>query len=124
VVHDAYALWADFKIYLHDCGLLGAMAQLPPAIVLDGYLLFTEFKGVMAEQYALQQLVSQGIQLCYWRPENADAEMDFLLPIHGKIIPLEIKSSDNVRSRSLGVYAKSYSPEVCLRTSLMPYRQQ
>lgn len=121
---DAYALWADFKIYLHDCGLLGAMAQLPPAIVLDDNRLFAEFKGVMAEQYALQQLVSQGIQLYYWRPENADAEVDFLLPVHGKIIPLEVKSSDNVRSRSLSVYAKSNNPELCLRTSLMPYKHQ
>lgn len=121
---DAYAIWSDFKIYLHDCGLLGALAQLPPAIVLDDDRLFTEFKGVMAEQYALQQLISIGTPLYYWRPENAEAEVDFLLPLHGKIVPLEVKSSENVRSRSLSVYAKSYSPEMCLRTSLLPYRHQ
>ncbi len=121
---DAYALWSDFKIYLHDCGLLGAMAQLPSTIILEENRLITEFKGVLAEQYTLQQLVTQSIQLFYWRPENADAEVDFLLPLNGKIIPLEVKSSDNVRSRSLSVYAKSYSPEVCLRTSVLPYRHQ
>jgi len=121
---DAYALWSDFKIYLHDCGLLGAMAQLPSTIILEENRLITEFKGVLAEQYTLQQLVTQSMQLFYWRPENADAEVDFLLPLNGKIIPLEVKSSDNVRSRSLSVYAKSYSPEVCLRTSVLPYRHQ
>lgn len=121
---DAYALWSDFKIYLHDCGLLGAMAQLPSTIILEENRLITEFKGVLAEQYTLQQLVTQSMQLFYWRPENADAEVDFLLPMNGKIIPLEVKSSDNVRSRSLSVYAKSYSPEVCLRTSVLPYRHQ
>jgi len=121
---EAYAKWDDFKVYIHDCGLLGAMAQLPPSIILEDDRLFTEFKGILAEQYALQQLVSHGIPLYYWRPENADAEVDFLIPIHGKIIPLEVKSSVNTRSRSLSVYANKYSPDLCLRTSLLPYRNQ
>jgi predicted AAA+ superfamily ATPase len=121
---EAYAMWDDFKIYLHDCGLLGAMAHLPPAIVLDDNRLFTEFKGVLAEQYALQQLVTKNVPLYYWRPENADAEIDFLLTMHSSIVPLEIKSSENVRSRSLSVYAKSNNPDVCIRASLLPYRHQ
>ena len=121
---DAYALWDDFKVYLHDCGLLAAMAQLPPSIILEENRLFTEFKGVLSEQYALQQLVSEGIPLYYWKPENADAEVDFLMPLNGKIVPLEVKSSENVKSRSLSVYSKAYNPEVCVRTSLLPYRHQ
>jgi predicted AAA+ superfamily ATPase len=86
--------------------------------------LFTEFKGVLSEQYGLQQLVANNVPLFYWRPENADAEIDFLLTIKSNIIPLEIKSSDNVRSRSLSVYAKSNNPEICVRASLLPYRHQ
>jgi predicted AAA+ superfamily ATPase len=121
---EAYAMWDDFKIYLHDCGLLGAMAHLPPAIVLENDRLFTEFKGVLSEQYGLQQLVANNMPLFYWRPENADAEIDFLLTIKSNIIPLEIKSSENVRSRSLSVYAKSNNPEICVRASLLPYRHQ
>ena len=121
---EAYALWDDFKIYLHDCGLLAAMAQLPPSIILEENRLFTEFKGVLSEQYALQQLASEGIPLYYWKPENADAEVDFLMPLNGKIVPLEVKSSENVKSRSLSVYSKAYNPEVCTRTSLLPYRHQ
>jgi predicted AAA+ superfamily ATPase len=121
---DAYALWDDFKIYLHDCGLLAAMAQLPPSIILEENRLFTEFKRVLSEQYALQQLVSEGIPLYYWKPENADAEVDFLMPLNGKIVPLEVKSSENVKSRSLSVYSKAYNPEVCVRTSLLPHRHQ
>jgi predicted AAA+ superfamily ATPase len=121
---EAYAKWDDFKLYLHDCGLLGALAQLPPAIVLEDDRLFTEFKGILSEQYAVQQLVSQNFHLFYWRPENAEAEVDFLLPINGEIIPLEIKSSENVRSRSLSVYSKEYSPTICIRASLLAYRHQ
>ena len=121
---EAYAKWDDFKLYLHDCGLLGALAQLPPAIVLEDDRLFTEFKGILSEQYAVQELVSQNFHLFYWRPENAEAEVDFLLPINGEIIPLEIKSSENVRSRSLSVYSKEYSPTICIRASLLAYRHQ
>lgn len=121
---EAYAIWDDFKLYLHDCGLLGAMALLPPAIILDDNKLFTEFKGILSEQFAVQQLVSQNLPLYYWRPQNAEAEVDFLLPLKNQIIPLEIKSSENVRSRSLSVYAKTYEPSICIRASLLPYRHQ
>lgn len=121
---EAYAIWDDFKLYLHDCGLLGAMALLPPAIILDENRLFTEFKGILSEQFAVQQLVSQNLPLYYWRPQNAEAEVDFLLPLKNQIIPLEIKSSENVRSRSLSVYAKTYEPKKCVRASLLPYRHQ
>jgi uncharacterized protein len=121
---EAYALWDDFKVYLHDCGLLAAMAQLPPSILLEDNRLFTEFKGVFSEQYALQQLVSEGVPLYYWKPENGEAEVDLLMPLNGKIVPLEVKSSENVRSRSLSVYSKTYNPEVCVRTSLLTYRHQ
>jgi len=121
---EAYAIWDDFKLYLHDCGLLGAMALLPPAIILDENRLFTEFKGILSEQFSVQQLVSQNLPLYYWRPQNAEAEVDFLLPLKNQIIPLEIKSSENVRSRSLSVYAKTYEPKICVRASLLPYRHQ
>jgi predicted AAA+ superfamily ATPase len=121
---EAYAIWDDFKLYLHDCGLLGAMALLPPAIILDENRLFTEFKGILSEQFAVQQLVSQNLPVYYWRPQNAEAEVDFLLPLKNQIIPLEIKSSENVRSRSLSVYAKTYEPKICVRASLLPYRHQ
>lgn len=121
---EAYAMWDDFKLYIHDCGLLAAMAQLPPKIVLEDNRLFTEFKGILSEQYAAQELQSQHLPLYYWRPSNAEAEIDFLIPLNGEIIPLEIKSSENVRSRSLSVYAKTYEPKVCVRASLRPYRHQ
>lgn len=91
------------------------MAHLPPTIVLESDRLFTEFKGELSEQYGLQQLVANDMPLYYWRPENVDAEIDFLLTIKSNIIPLEIKSSDNVRSRGLSVYAKSNNTEICVR---------
>jgi predicted AAA+ superfamily ATPase len=62
----AYANWNDFKLYFVDVGLLGALAQIPEQILLKGDALFTEFKGVITEQFVLQQLVVNELTPFYW----------------------------------------------------------
>jgi len=44
--------------------------------------------------------------------------------LQGQILPLEVKAASNTRSRSLSVYANQHAPAVCLRTSLLPHRDQ
>lgn len=121
---DAYADWSDFKIYLNDIGLLACMAGLSPVILLQNERLFTEFKGVLTEQFVLQQLVCQDERLFYWNPDNAQSEVDFVLQRGGEVIPLEVKAAENVRSRSLSVFRDSYQPSQCIRTSALGYRKQ
>ena len=41
-----------------DTGLMGAMSGLPPQALLEGNVLFTDYKGAITEQYVLQQLKS------------------------------------------------------------------
>lgn len=120
----AYADWADFKVYLHDVGLLCAMGKLSPEILLKGNDLFTEFKGSLAEQFVLQQLTSASRQAFYWNPENTHSEVDFVIQVHNEIIPIEVKASENVRSKSLAVFHEKYKPATCIRTSLLGYRKQ
>jgi hypothetical protein len=120
----AYALWSDFKIYLNDVGLLGAMGTLSPEILLRGNNLFTEFKGRISEQFILQQMLSTGMKAFYWNPENAMSEVDFMVQIDNKIIPIEVKAAENVRSKSLRVYYEKYNPDQCIRTSLADYEEQ
>lgn len=121
---DAYADWSDFKIYLNDTGLLSCMAGLSPVILFQDDRLFTEFKGVLTEQFVLQQLVCQGEKLFYWNPDNAQSEVGFVLQRAGGGIPLEVKAAQNVRSRSLSVFQDSYHPMQCIRTSALRYRTQ
>lgn len=120
----AYADWSDFKIYLNDVGLMCAMAGITPVILLEGNALFTEFKGVVTEQFVLQELISHAIQPYYWAPENKTSEVDFLIQKANSVVPVEVKSAENVKSRSLKLYVDQYAPERCIRTSLLPYQHQ
>ena len=115
---SAYANWNDFKLYFVDVGLLGALAQIPEQILLKGDALFTEFKGVITEQFVLQQLVVNELTPFYWHPENAQAEVDFVVQKGNHIIPIEVKAGVNLHAKSLWVYYQKYSPSYCVRTSL------
>jgi predicted AAA+ superfamily ATPase len=121
----AYEDMGAFKLYLVDVGLLSAMVDLDVQSLLTGNDLLEEFKGALTEQYVLQQLITlRDVSTYYWSPENARAEVDFLLQIEGKVIPLEVKAAENLNAKSLRVYHQKYAPEVALRASLSDYRQE
>jgi uncharacterized protein len=119
-----YADWSDFKIYLNDVGLLCAIAGLAPEILLNENALFVEFKGTISEQFILQQLINQSYPAFYWNPENAKSEVDFVIQKENLLIPIEVKSKENLKSRSLRVYYDKYHPAICIRTSLSGYQKQ
>ena len=121
----AYEDVSAFKLYLADVGLLSAMAELDVHSLLTGNDLFEEFKGALTEQYVFQQLITlKDVSTYYWSPENVRAEIDFLLQIKGKVIPLEVKAAENLHAKSLRVYYQKYEPKAALRTSLSDYRQE
>lgn len=121
---NAYADWSDFKIYLNDVGLMCALGDLNAEIILSGHDLFKEFKGTVSEQFVLQQMISQGYHPYYWAPENAEAEIEFLIQKQNQVIPIEVKSAENIRSRSLKSYYDKYQPAICIRTSLAGFKKQ
>lgn len=121
---SAYADWSDFKLYLNDVGLLCAMADLDVEVVLKDNELFTEFKGKLTEQFILQLLIIHGHGAYYWNPENATAEIDFLIQRNNTLVPIEVKSSQNLKSRSLRTFYDKYHPVHCIRTSLAGYKEQ
>lgn len=116
-----------FKLFMHDVGLLGAHAGLDPTVVIEGTRVFAEFKGAMVEQYVLQEIVAatDGAPM-YWArgADRSQAEVDFLLPRSGTLIPIEVKAQENLRSKSLRVYIEKYAPETALRFSLADHRVQ
>ncbi len=115
----------SFKVYLLDVGLLGAMSGLEPSTVVDGNTVFTEFKGALTEQYVCQQLVSDcGKRPFYWSAENSIGEIDFLVQEAGRIVAIEVKAEENVKSKSLHAFKEKYPEVFALRLSLSLFREQ
>ena len=122
---SAYNDNKSFKVFLLDVGLLGAMAGLDPATVLDGNAALTEFKGSLTEQYVCQQLVSDcGLAPYYWSAENSSGEIDFLVQGSNGVYAIEVKAEENLRAKSLRAF-KAAHPEIkSVRFSLSGYREQ
>ena len=120
---SAYKKSNAFKLYLNDVGLLGRKFGLDATTILMGDRLFTEFKGVIAENYVLQALVRQyGNQHYYWTSGNT-AEVEFVLQDAGRIIPVEVKADKNVTAKSLAYYRKQYAPQLSIRLSTLNVRK-
>lgn len=104
-----------FKLYLSDVGLLTNISEIKlNQIILDEDYIF---KGVITENYVAQEFASKEISLYYWESDG-NAEVDFLLSTNDEgIIPIEVKSGINNRSKSLNVYIEQNKPKYAIRFS-------
>lgn len=114
----AYDDLSAFKIYMLDIGLLRRKSGLDPMSFKEGNRLFTEFKGAFAENFILQSLIPQFDAFPRYWTSNGKAELDFLIQYKNDIIPVEVKSDENIRSKSLAYYDKEHHPKLKLRFSL------
>jgi predicted AAA+ superfamily ATPase len=119
-----YANTGAFKLFLCDIGLLSAMSGLDAKTILEGNTLFTEFKGALTEQYACQIMKQlKNAEIAYWTNDSATAEVDFVLQLNSKIIPVEVKASTNLKAKSLSVYREKFKPKIEIRTSLNDFKK-
>ena len=103
-----------FKLYLCDCGLMGAMADTAAKDVLLGDNVFTVYKGAFTEQYVLQQLLASGItHIYYYSSDVSRMEMDFLVQREGALLPIEVKGGTSIKATSLHNYLKEH-PDIVL----------
>lgn len=121
----AYQDFSAFKLFVLDVGLLGAMSRLNARIILEGDSLFEEFKGALTEQYVLQQLiVNEENDIFYWSSPKGTGEIDFLVQMDDKIVPVEVKAEENLQAKSLRSFVQKYNMEYAVRTSMSDYREQ
>ena len=105
-----------FKIYVSDIGLLCAKKQLFSDDILYMSDELDDFKGGMVENYVNFHLTAKGYMTYYWESERG-AEVDFVIQREGRIIPVEVKSADNTRAKSLKIYMDTYSPDYAIKLS-------
>ncbi|MBR6014870.1 MAG: DUF4143 domain-containing protein, partial [Firmicutes bacterium] len=85
--------------------------------LLDGNESFIHFKGALTENYVYTQLECMGIESYFWRTK-ADAEIDFITDYKGTLLPIEVKSADNTKAKSMHLFCKRFSPKLAVKTSL------
>lgn len=106
----------SFKIYVSDMGLLCAKKDLAANDILYMVEEINEFKGGMTENYVHIQFAINGYKTYYWESERG-AEIDFIIQRDGQLIPIEVKSADNTRAKSLKIYMETYKPAYAIKLS-------
>ena len=113
-----------FKLYLLDVGLLGAMAEIDPAsLILPNDM--KEGKGMFTENFVCTHLAASIEQsIFYYSKENSPLEIDFLIQQGANILPVEVKSEENLKSKSLSAFLQQHENMHGIRFSMSPYREQ
>jgi len=105
-----------FKIYVSDLGLLCAKKDIIPEDILYLSSELNDFKGGMVENYVCCQLTANEYKNYYWMSERG-AEIDFVIQRDGNIIPIEVKSAENTKAKSLATYISTYKPAYAIKLS-------
>lgn len=106
-----------FKLYMNDVGLLCRKFSLHPNTIVSGNRLFTEFKGILSENYVMQSLARQYRNTVFYWTSGNTAEVEFILQNGDDIVPIEVKSDNNIKAKSLAMYRKKYNPSLSIRLS-------
>ena len=121
----AYEDFSAFKMFLSYIGLMGAMSNIPVQSLLNGNMLFSDFKGALTEQFVLQQMkTNQSLSIYYWSADNSRGEIDFLVQQEEKVIPIEVKAEENLQAKSLRMFVERNPGLKGCRFSMSPYREQ
>lgn len=113
-----------FKLFLLDCGLLGAMSKTPAALLLLQNNDNTG-KGDFTENFVCSQMASlHNIPIYYYSKENSQLELDFVLQIGTQVVPVEVKAEENLQSKSLKSTLANNPNMQGLRFSMSDYRKQ
>ncbi len=108
-----------FKLYFFDIGLLGALVELPISVFSVEENIFKTFKGAFTENYFIQEFTAHREESLYcWQGKTA--EVDFLFGREMEFFPVEVKSGESGKLKSLKVFSEKYHCKTKTRCSLFP----
>lgn len=115
-----------FKLLFLDIGLLQRANQISFQDIMDSDLMQLN-QGMLTEQFVGQELLaysneSEEKNLYFWQREarGSSAEVDFIINISGKIIPIEVKSGSTGRLKSLKRFMEEKQCKIGVRISELP----
>ncbi len=113
-----------FKLFLMDCGLLGAMSDTPAALLLMPGNDNTG-KGDFTENFVCCQMKSLSrLPIFYYSKENSQLELDFVVQLGASAVPVEVKAEENLQAKSLKSTLAANPGMRGLRFSMSDYREQ
>lgn len=107
----------SFKVYLADTGLLSCLYDAVPQDLLDKGPRTARFRGGLAENYVMQQLVAAGMTPYYWGMQST-GEVEFVVRAADGVVPIEVKSGRNTESPSVRRFAKKYGCPYIVKASM------
>ena len=112
-------LFLDVGLMQHACGLDAAIATASDFLAINA--------GAVAEQFVGQELLAyspayEETALFFWQREqrNSQAEVDYLMSVAGRVIPVEVKAGKTGRLRSLKQFMTDYDCPLGVRISQAP----
>ncbi len=115
-----------FKLLFLDIGLVKASQMLDVELLQQKDLLLIN-RGMLAEQFVGQELLAYmdpylPQPLYYWEREKkgSEAEVDYVMNINDKIIPIEVKAGKTGSLRSLQLFLTEKQQKIGLRLSMQP----
>lgn len=107
----------SFKLYMNDVGLLTNLSEFPIYLIKNREVVNETMIGLLTENYVASSLKYNNLNLNYWKNDYS-SKLDFILQSEkGVIIPLEVKTSNHTKSRSLNNYIKEFNPKYSIRLS-------
>ncbi len=104
-----------FKLFMLDIGLMHAMTDSSIIDIISGDSCFKEFKGAATELFVFTQMMPYGMPLYYYSSNDSKVEIDFVIQTPNRVIPVEVKAGENVKSKSLRTYVVNLHPELHLK---------
>ena len=114
---SGYSDLNKFKIYLLDCGLLGAMLNLSSQSIINPDDIYKKYNGAFIENFVAQELMLSRYDKLYYWTSKGTAEVDFIIQNNNDVYPVEVKSGSSLRMKSLKSYVDKYHPNKYYRTS-------
>lgn len=119
-----------FKVFFLDIGLLQNALEVDAKEIATSELTDI-FRGVLAEQFVGQELLAYvdpyiDRHLYFWDRQEAggSAEVDFVMNISGKIVPIEVKSGATGKLKSLRQFLATKPAKTGLKISEAPMKRE
>jgi predicted AAA+ superfamily ATPase len=114
------------KLLWLDVGLVNYAAGIQNEVFNAADIMDT-WRGSIAEQIVAQELLVSDNKVSSTRSfwvrdkKGADAEVDFVVRLHDKLIPVEVKSGHNSRLRSLHIFMENTNHDIAVRVWSQPF---